>query len=421
MQQNISMKKVLFTLLAGSMFCLNIVGQKKNTFINPVIAQDLADPSIIRIGKDYYVTGTSSEWAPFYPIYKSTDLVNWKQIGHAFDEKPEWTTNSFWAPELYQLNGKTYLYYTARRKSDNKSYIGVAIADSPESEFKDFGPIIIHGNEAIDAFVIEEKGQLYISWKAYGLDQRPIEILMSKLSSDGLTLEGEPVTLLKDVKGVGIEGQCMFKRGDYFYILYSENGCCGPSSDYAVCIARSKEVTGPYEIYSNNPILHGGNKDFLSCGHGTMVTLPDSRMYYICHAYQEGERFYNGRQPILQEMVINNDNWVEFVNESNKEDKSFPSLTHTLPFKGKKQNSQKEFVDNFNSKTLNVEWTWNYPYSDVSTEIKGGKLYLTGESKGNYPENSVLCLRPSFSNYTVETKLSTTTNPHKGWQYMVII
>ena len=78
-------------------------------------------------------------------------------------------------------------------KSTGISYIGVATSDSPLHEFTDHGPIVEYGKEAIDAFIYDDNGQLYISWKAYGLDTRPIELLGCKLSADGLHLDGEPL------------------------------------------------------------------------------------------------------------------------------------------------------------------------------------------------------------------------------------
>lgn len=106
--------------------------------------------------------------------------------------------------------------------------------------YTDHGPIVEYGTEAIDAFVLEDAGELYISWKAYGLDPRPIELLACKISDDGLRMAGEPFTLLRDDKRQGMEGQHWLKIGDYYYIVYSINGCCGPGSDYAVAVARSK-------------------------------------------------------------------------------------------------------------------------------------------------------------------------------------
>ena len=244
-------------LLASLLTCMG-AGAQQATFRNPVIAGDMADPTVIRVDNTYYATGTSSEWAPYYPLFRSKDLVNWRQIGHLFEQQPAWTRSSFWAPELFHRNGKTYAYYTARRKTDGTSYIGVATADKPEGPYTDHGPIVEYGTEAIDAFVLEDAGELYISWKAYGLDPRPIELLACKISDDGLRMAGEPFTLLRDDKRQGMEGQHWLKIGDYYYIVYSINGCCGPGSDYAVAVARSKNLRGPYERYAGNPILHGG-------------------------------------------------------------------------------------------------------------------------------------------------------------------
>lgn len=148
-------------LLASLLTCMG-AGAQQATFRNPVIAGDMADPTVIRVDNTYYATGTSSEWAPYYPLFRSKDLVNWRQIGHLFEQQPAWTRSSFWAPELFHRNGKTYAYYTARRKTDGTSYIGVATADKPEGPYTDHGPIVEYGTEAIDAFVLETPAS-YIS------------------------------------------------------------------------------------------------------------------------------------------------------------------------------------------------------------------------------------------------------------------
>lgn len=281
---------------------------------NPVIRTDLPDPSIIRIGSTFYAAGTSGNAERVYPVYESKDLVNWIPRNTVFDQWPEWTAGAFWAPELYENNGKILCYYTALQKSDRTSCIGVAIADNINSSFIDKGPIIKTTNEAIDAYVIKVGEQLYITWKAYGLDpsRRPIELLAQKLSADGLKLEGEPFTMLRDDERIGMEGQCIFKEGEYYYILYSIRDCCSPQSDYAVSVARSKNFYGPYEKFSGNPILKGNGVDIQSCGHGTMVRTEKNKMYYLCHAYFIG-KYKKGRQPILEELKMGKDGWPYFV------------------------------------------------------------------------------------------------------------
>lgn len=397
----------LALFLLGMICSLNAVGQEVY-FHNPVIRGDMPDPSVIKIKDTYYAAGTSSEWAPFYPMFTSKDLINWKQVGHVFKKQPDWTVNSFWAPELFYHNNKVYCYYTARQKSTGISYIGVATSDSPLHEFTDHGPIIEYGTEAIDAFVYDDNGQLYISWKAYGLDKRPIEILGSKLSADGLKLEGEPFTLLVDDEYIGMEGQYHFKQGEYYYIVYAAHGCCGPSSDYDVYVARSKNYKGPYEKYEGNPILHGGSGDYKSCGHGTAVTTPDGRMFYLCHAYLKGDGFYTGRQPILQEMFVGDDQWVHFKTGNVAQAKQ------PVPFPGTFQKESEDFEDSFGGKSLKVEWNWNYPYSDVVTTFKKGKLLLAGHPKKGNLHGTALCLRAETPDYSYETKLVNTNKSVKG-------
>jgi beta-xylosidase len=254
--------------------------------------------------------------------------------------------------------------------------------------------------------VFEDNGQLYISWKAYGLDQRPIEILGSRLSDDGLRLEGDPFTMLRDDERMGMEGQYHFKRGDYWYIVYAARGCCGPRSDYEVWVARSRNVAGPYEKYKGNPILWGGAGDFKSCGHGTGVETPDGRIFFMCHSYLPGNGFYMGRQPILQEMKVNDAGWVEFVGGRTA------LVRQTAPSPGTIQQPLTTFVDEFDKSRLRVDWTWNYTSSDVRATTKKGNLILSGkpDKRNNY--GSVLCLRAQSPDYYYETTLA-------GWSESV--
>ncbi len=404
------MKKIAYKklpcLLVAAAFSASAAAQ--SSFVNPVIRGDVPDPSIIRIDDTYYAAGTSSEWAPFYPLFTSKDLVNWKQAGHVFDKQPKWTVNSFWAPELFYRNGKVYCYYTAREKATGISCIGVAVADSPTGPFVDHGPLIRYGKEAIDAFVYDDGGQLYISWKAYGLDNRPIEILGSKLSSDGLRLEGKPFTMLVDEERVGMEGQCHFKIGDYYYLVYASHGCCGMNSDYDVCVARAESFRGPYVKYEGNPILHGGEGDYQSCGHGTMVTSPDGRMFYMCHAYLAGEGFFSGRQPILQEMEMTPDRWLRFKTGA------VAVARQSVPFEGTVQLPSAGFRDSFDGESLNMGWTWNYPYADVETKVSDGWLLLSGTPKKGCASGAALCVRPQSSTYSCETTVAVTEDGLSG-------
>ena len=392
-QKNMNLK---LTTLLGLLLCIHLSAQQ---FTNPVITGDFADPTVIRFGEKYYASGTSSEWAPHYPVFESVDLVNWSYVGPAFQTPPEWTKSSFWAPELYVLKDKIYLYYTARRASDNISFIGVATTDDISKGFVDHGCLFEFGHEAIDAFIFEDNGKHYISWKAYGLDDRPIELLCSELSPDGLKLTGEPFMLLKDEEKIGMEGQYIYKKGDYYYIIYSIRGCCGARSNYAVSVARSKSFKGPYEKYEGNPILEGDGSDIQSCGHGTAVEMPDGRMFYLFHAYLKGKGFFNGRQGLLKELAINDEKWPYFLTGK------YPLVKEPIPFANIKQARIPDFEDRFEDNKIRPEWTWNFTFSDINTKIENKSLLLTGESKSENQHGTALCLRTLKPDYEICTEV----------------
>jgi beta-xylosidase len=377
--------------------CFHLSAQQ---FGNPVIAGDFADPTVIRVGDLYYASGTSSEWAPHYPIFESEDLINWRYTGPAFKTKPKWTKASFWAPELYALDGKIYLYYTARRASDGVSCIGVATTNDIKKGFHDHGCLVEAGTEAIDAFVFEDNGKRYITWKAYGLDPRPIELLCSELSPDGLKLAGEPFTLLKDDENTGLEGQYIYRKGDYYYILYSIRGCCGAKSDYAVSAARSKSLRGPYEKYEGNPILQGDDREVLSCGHGTAVEIPGGKMFYLFHAYLKGEGFYNGRQAFLKELAINDDEWPCFVTGKHA------SVREPAPHDRIRQEDVPDFEDCFEGNETGAEWTWNFTFSDIRTTVKNRTLFLTGTPAPGNKYGTAFCLRTLKPDYELSAEIN---------------
>ncbi|MCD7936346.1 MAG: family 43 glycosylhydrolase, partial [Tannerellaceae bacterium] len=302
---------------------------------------------------------------------------------------------------------KIYVYYTARNQA-GVSYIGVAIADDTRFHFVDYGVVVEWGTEAIDAFILEDNGDLYISWKAYGLDDRPIELIACKLSPDGLKPDGEPFSLMRDDEHIGMEGQHWFKSGDYYHILYSVKSCCGPGSDYEVYAARSKNLRGPYEKYTGNPILKGDGKDVLSCGHGTFTTTPDGRTFYLFHAYLTGSNFYGGRQGMVQEMVIDQNEWPAFTTGNEVK------LIQPTPLPGTVQQAVVPIQDNFRSATLAPYWSWNYPFADIDVEIKNESLYLAGIPKGNTKSGTALCVRPVVPDYSYETQVIQLNSSLKG-------
>lgn len=350
------------------------------TYRNPVIAGDFADPSIIRVGTTYYAAGTSSEWGPAYPIYTSTDLVNWDYVGPVFNVAPAWTMGSYWAPELFYRNGTYYVYYTARRKTDKRSYIGVASTRDLRNGFTDHGLLLEWTSEAIDAFVLQEAGKLYITWKAYGLDKgRDVEILGAELAPDGLKVTGKAFTMLtaerNNWEAGGSEGQAIFKRGRFYYMLYSGNACCGARCNYQVGVARAEQLRGPWEKYTGNPVLV--SDDTWKCpGHGTIVTTPDNRYLYLHHAYSGTDFTFTGRQGVLSELVWDDKTqWPTF-----RYGKTTPAQAES-PLGGIQKRDANLAID-FGKTVPEIPWVWDTNLPKPEFAVREGQLQVANTTSG---------------------------------------
>ncbi len=371
-------------------------------YYNPVIKGDFPDPSIIRVDDEYYAVGTSNDFAPNYPIYSSSDLINWTRLGSVFDEPPAWASDDFWAPELFYRDGTYYMYYTTKRKDTRIACIGVATTKDLTSGFTDHGILIEWGEEAIDAYVFQDgDNKLYITWKAYGLTPgRDIEILASELSSDGLGLVGDHWTLTDHTagwKGSGDEGQAIVKRGGYYYMLYSVGGCCDNQCDYSVMVSRSKDLRSGWEQYPE-PILQGG-EEWRCPGHGTLVQAADSRDFYLYHAYNAKDFEFIGRQGMLDELLWDDKTgWPHFKNGNTPSEKS------KVPFSGTRQEAEGSWEDDFSRNTNLDFWEWDVNVPKPGSSIENGKMWISSSHDGV----NFLGLRPKEGDYSMVAEISLT-------------
>ena len=368
-----------------------------------VIAGELPDPSVIEVDGIYYACGSSNDWGPVYPIYQSTDLQHWTFVTYVFTTSPAWTISSYWAPELFYHNGTFYCYYTARR-TDGVSCIGVATTQDIHDGFEDQGQLLEWGNEAIDAFVYNEDGTLFITWKAYGLTpDKPIQLLGSELSKDGLALQGEAFTILtaepNSWEAGGMEGQCIVKKNDYLYMLYSGNACCGESCNYQVGVARAKTMKGPWEKFENNPLVKG-NDTWKCPGHGTALQTGD-QWYYLYHAYPTQGFPYLGRATLLSEMYWDKESgWPYFNVDSGNID---PTML------------KENIADDFSTDSLENWWHYDIPSYTFETSIQNSELTLTEEKRAeDNNTGTALCVIPEYADFTITTKINERNEALKG-------
>lgn len=291
------------------------------------------DPFILHAsdGK-YYMYGTSLEDG--FEAFVSDNLEQWDSIGRVYQGAAEgqWNESCFWAPEVYERDGKYYMFFSANdRNNPNKEEenfkIGVAVADSPTGPFKDLmnRPLFEPEYPVIDANVLfdDASGKCYLyfsrccykhpvesevadSVKAAGLYDKVEEswVYGVELKPDFSGIVGEPQLLLAPptklsdrqaewesrsvTKGEAprrwTEGSYIFRHGDTYYMMYSANAFFG--GNYAVGYATSKSPMGPFEKSATNPVLSenaskGG--EVVGTGHNMVFTLPSGQMATAYH------------------------------------------------------------------------------------------------------------------------------------------
>jgi beta-xylosidase len=353
--------------------------QRRVTYTNPVEAGDFPDPSVTRVGQDFWASATTSEWGPEFPILHSRDLVNWEIVGAVFQKRPAWAAGSFWAPEISQDRGRFFVYYVGR-KQGGPLCVAVATAARAQGPYTDHGPLVCQEVGSIDPFpVTDENGQRYLLWKEDGNSvSKPTPIWAQRLSPDGTRLVGERRELIHNDQawekhptlpfGNLVEGPSVVRHGGWFYLFYSGNFCCGRECDYALGVARSRKLLGPWEKNPNNPIL-AGNDNWKCPGHGTVIADARGRYFLLYHAYQPKDFVYVGRQALLDEVVFGADGWPSINNGHG------PSAQSPSPFAARQANAEYHFFDDFNSPMLRPGWQW--PQSNVPDfHIERGSLVL---------------------------------------------
>ena len=337
---------------------LPALGQPPATYRNP-LAVSIGAPYVLHEpGGPYYLYGTGSDGATAFPTFKSGDLVNWTPVGQTYARDPgrSWCTGSFWAPEVYRVNGKCYMFYSAQWKNNpgnekENFRIGVAVADNPAGPFRDVRnePVFDPGYPAIDADVLfdsDGRAYLYYSRCCY---KHPVESELAdwarkqglyteieeswiygvELTPDFSGIIGQPVVLLRppvtmanpkdawedlsvtthEINRRWTEGPCSFKRGSKYFLMYSANHVMG--DNYSIGYATSNLPLGRFKKAANNPVVRKNTDrrgDVVGTGHDSVAVSPDgSEMFCVYHARLKGQNSAEQRVLFLDRMEIRKD------------------------------------------------------------------------------------------------------------------
>jgi xylan 1,4-beta-xylosidase len=365
-----------------------------DSFINPILPGFNPDPSICRVGEDYYLVTSTFEYFPGVPIYHSKDLVNWKLISHVLNRSEQLnlvgvaSTAGIYAPTIRHHNGVFYMITTlvANKNSSlpkgnfivtsrnikgpwsNPIWLNDADGIDPSLFFDDDGKVYYSGNQPMPQSTNGQQKQIWIqeidpvTFKFKG-DKG---ILDSKIYFEDSTLIGKPTFF---------EAPHIYKKDGVYYLLISHGGT---GVTHASSIWKSKSPLGPWEANPANPIMTNRDNKIagINCtGHGDLFQTQNGEWWMTFLAVRAKKSNLNlmGRETFLAPVDWPGE-WPIVNPGANK---------GLIEFKYKKPNLPKqpfiqkyEFRDDFDQSKLDLNWTMIRNPLQVWVDLKAKKGFL---------------------------------------------
>ncbi|HEX2628408.1 MAG TPA: glycoside hydrolase family 43 protein [Chitinophagaceae bacterium] len=390
------MKKILFSLLIITVN-LHAIAQEKLTYTNPILSGFYPDPSICRVGDDYYLVNSSFAYFPGLPLFHSKDLVNWKQIGHAMDRREQLdhtgagVSRGLFAPAISYHKGTFYIVCTLIDKLGNF----VISAKDPRGPWSN--PVALPQVNGIDpSLFFDDNGRAYVLFNSIPPDNKPLHdghrtIRMFEFDAVNLKIIGSEKLLVNGgtdmaKKPVWIEGPHIYKKDGWYYLLCAEGGT---GFNHSEVVFRSKNVDGPYVSYEKNPVLTQRHLDpsrkdpVTTTGHADLVETKDGKWWAVflgCRPY-EGDYYNTGRETFMLPVTWK-DGWPIILEGDAsvryRDTVPIPSITRavTNAFSG-----NVHYNDNFKAAKLNPRWIFlRTPHTKWYDLKKGLTMQLRPET-----------------------------------------
>lgn len=369
--------RLIICLLLSAAAGAGCLPKRTRTFDNPVLSGSYPDPSVCRVGDDYYLVHSSFEYFPGVPIFHSRDLVHWQQIGHVLTRPSQLplqhvrASGGIYAPTIRYHEG-TFYVITTNIDGGGNFYVTAKDPAGPWSE-----PVWVD-REGIDpSLFFDEDGTVYYT-RHQGAGDGHIAQAIIDIGT------GELKTPLKNIwEGTGgawAEAPHLYKVKESYYLMISEGGT---SYDHMVTIARSDDPFGPYEANPANPILTHRDiptHPIQAVGHADMVETPDGWwMVALGIRPQPPEaRFHHmGRETYLMPVAFDESGWP-VVNGKGTIDSvmAAPALPNR-PW------PEADPRDEFDAEALPLHWNYlRNPYGeDYSLTERPGFLRLIGSKR----------------------------------------
>ena len=248
----------------------------------PVVPGFHPDPSVCRVGDEYFLVCSSFEYAPGVPIFRSTELRTWAQIGNVLTRPDQVAltgaapSTGVFAPTLRHHDGRFWMITTVL--NDGGGHLLVHAVD-PRGPWS--APVRFPTLAGIDPDLAwDDDGTCYLTWAGFGTGSEGIQQVT--VDPDTGEVLSDQRHLWSGTGGKFPEGPHLYRHGDYWYLLIAEGGT---ERGHAVTIARGPSPSGPFESCPANPILTRRSTDspVQSTGHADLVEMAGGGWGIVYH------------------------------------------------------------------------------------------------------------------------------------------
>lgn len=390
---------------------------------NPILRGFNPDPSIVRVGEDFYVATSTFEWYPGVQIHHSQDLVNWRLAARPLvrasqlDMRGAPDSCGVWAPDLSHADGRFHLIYT-----DVKRYGRTTVGGASGASLRDFhnywvhcdridgewsDPVHLNSSGFDPALFHDDDGRSYLLnmlWDHRPGHNRFAGIICQEMDLSSGALLGQRKLIFTGTRLGLTEGPHLYKRDGWYHLLVAEGGT---GWNHAVTMARARTIDGPYESHPDGSVLTARDKPLSALqrtGHADLVELADGStwMAYLCgRPLPNRGRCVLGRETAIQPMIWGEDGWLRTVARDGT-----PEDAPTAPALPPAPVAPLPETEHFDAPDLPEPFQWlrtPYPERLFSLSERPGHLRLHGrETIGSLYEQALIARRQTALRYEAE-------------------
>ena len=378
---------------------------------NPILPGFNPDPSILRVGDDYYIATSTFEWFPGVQIHHSKDLANWELVTRPLTRKSQLDMRGdpdscgVWAPCLTHDGEKFWLVYTDVKRKDGSfkdAHNYIVWADKIEGPWSD--PVYTNSSGFDPSLFHDDDGRKWFVNMTWDHRVRPLlfaGIVIQEFDPKAGKLVGPITNIYKGTDLKLVEGPHIYKRNGWYYLLTAEGGT---AYEHAVTFARSRTLTGQYETHPDKHIVTSKDAPLAAlqrAGHGDIVDTPDGKTYLVHlmgRPTTQERRCTLGRETSIQEAYWGDDDWLYVKNGP------VPSLHVEVP--GTRDEAKYWAEQRYTFENgLHKDFQWlRTPESERIFKTENGKLTLFGrEAPGSWFEQALVARRQTHFSYDAET------------------